>query len=70
MSTVLVTGTSTGVGFALSELLYPRTEHTVVLTARAESLSRFAEAGIVESARVLLRPLDVTANDERRALID
>jgi NAD(P)-dependent dehydrogenase (short-subunit alcohol dehydrogenase family) len=40
------------------------------LTARAESLSRFAEAGIVESARVLLRPLDVTADDERRALID
>ena len=70
MSTVLVARASTGVGLALAELLYPRTEHTLVLTARTDSLSRFADAGIVESARVLLRPLDVTVDDERRALID
>ena len=58
--TILVTGASTGLGLALARRLLRDTAHRLVLTARLESLPRFAAAGVVESARVLLRPLDVT----------
>lgn len=39
------------------------------MTARARSLQRFAEEGIVENHRIWLRPLDVTAPDEREDVV-
>ena len=42
----------------------------LVLTARASSLPRFAEAGVEASERVWLRALDVNAADQREALIE
>ncbi len=67
--TVLLTGASTGVGLALSRLLLPLQHFRLILTARTSSLARFAEAGINESDRVRLRPLDVTEDDERVAVV-
>lgn len=66
---VLVTGASTGLGLAISRELL-KTGHRLILTARASSLPRFAESGIVENERVRLRALDVTNDAQRRALIE
>ncbi len=67
--TVLVTGASTGLGLALARRLIGDTKHRLVLTARSNSLARFAAEGIVESESVLLRALDVTRDEQRRRLI-
>jgi NAD(P)-dependent dehydrogenase (short-subunit alcohol dehydrogenase family) len=67
--TVLITGASTGIGLALAQRLLGTTHHRLVLTARRTTLGRFASAGIVDSERVWLRPLDVTRDDERRAVV-
>ncbi|HEU4407820.1 MAG TPA: SDR family NAD(P)-dependent oxidoreductase [Polyangiaceae bacterium] len=67
--TVLVTGASTGLGLALARRLIGDTKHRLVLTARSKSLPRFAAEGIAESEGVLIRPLDVTRDEERRRLI-
>lgn len=67
--TVMVTGATTGLGRALAGRLLRDTPHRLVLTARASSLPRFAEAGIVESERVALVPLDVTRPAQRRAAV-
>lgn len=68
MSTVLITGASTGIGLALSRLLLDSDYH-LILTARAGSLARFNQAGIEERERVWIRALDVTRDDERRAVV-
>lgn len=70
IQTVLVTGASTGLGLALARRLIATTAHRLILTAREASLPRFAAAGIVESERILLRPLDVTRDLERRRVIE
>ena len=62
---VLVTGASTGLGLAIARALLAETPYRLILTARAPSLGRFAEAGIVEDARVRLRALDVTDAQQR-----
>lgn len=67
--TVLVTGASTGLGLALARRLLA-TDHRLILTARAGSMARFAEHGIVEDERVHLRVLDVTAAAERHAVVE
>jgi hypothetical protein len=66
--TVLVTGASVGVGLELAKLLLA-SEHRVVLTARAESMSRFEAHGIEEGPRVMLWPLDVGDESQRRAAV-
>jgi short-subunit dehydrogenase len=65
---VLITGASAGLGLAIGKALAKR-DYRLILTARASSLSRFAKAGIEESERVWLRPLDVTSEAERRAVV-
>jgi short-subunit dehydrogenase len=67
--TLLVTGASTGLGLAIARRLIARTDHRLVLTARESSLARFAAAGIHESERIWLRPLDVTAGRQRAAVV-
>jgi short-subunit dehydrogenase len=66
---VVVTGASTGLGLALSKQLLA-TNHRLILTARASSLWRFADAGITENERVRIRPLDVTNGAERESVIE
>lgn len=65
---MLVTGVSTGLGLALARKLLA-TRHRLILTARTESLGRFAAAGIRESDRVWLRPLNVRFAPEREAAV-
>lgn len=65
---VLVTGASIGLGLAIARALL-ETPRRLILTARASSLGRFAEAGVFESERVWLRPLDVTDPAQRAAII-
>jgi NAD(P)-dependent dehydrogenase (short-subunit alcohol dehydrogenase family) len=69
-STVLITGASTGLGMALARRLLRVSDHRLVLTARAESLPRFAQAGIVDDERVAVRGLDVTHGAERRRVVE
>lgn len=66
---VLVTGASTGLGLALARQLLD-TPYRLILTARADSLPRFNAAGIRESNRLWLRPLDVTNHGHRRAVVE
>ncbi len=66
IATIFVTGASAGIGLELAKLLL-ETPHRLVLTARSSSLERFATEGIKEGERVLLLPLDVTVDAERRA---
>lgn len=65
---VLLTGASTGLGLAIARLLVD-TDLRIILTARSESMGRFEAAGIEESDRVWLRPLNVTHEAERRQVI-
>lgn len=62
---VLITGASTGLGLDLVKALMGKDEFFVVATARSESLSRFGGAGIFESDRLWIRPLDVLNKSER-----
>ncbi|MBL9176033.1 MAG: SDR family NAD(P)-dependent oxidoreductase [Verrucomicrobiales bacterium] len=66
---VVLTGASTGLGLALARMLMAG-RYRVVLTARADSRSRFDRAGIFESDRIFIRELDVTVAGERDALMD
>jgi short-subunit dehydrogenase len=65
---VLVTGASAGLGLAISRSLLDR-DYRLILTARDSSLHRFAEHGIRDSERVWVRPLDVTRDAERKAVV-
>ena len=67
---VLVTGATTGIGLALARRLI-RGGQRVVLTGRPSSLPRLADAGIAESERVWVLPLDVADPlSARRAIAD
>ena len=66
---ILVTGASTGLGLSLAKRLIARGDR-VILTARSQSLSRFASAGIHESETVAIRALDVMNENDRRVLFE
>jgi short-subunit dehydrogenase len=68
VTTILITGASVGIGLELAKLL-KNEPHRLALTARASSMARFAEEGFVPGERLLLLPLDVTVDDDRRAAI-
>jgi len=66
--TIFVTGASVGIGLELAKLLRDG-PHRLALSARASSLPRFAEEGLVTGERLLILPLDVTVDEQRRAAI-
>jgi len=66
----VLTGASVGVGLAIARKLLDDGGFHLVLTARAESLPRFAEAGIRAGERVWLRALDITDGAQRRAVVE
>ncbi|MGE5087163.1 MAG: SDR family oxidoreductase [Bacillota bacterium] len=66
---VLVTGCSAGIGLELARLLHKHTEYRVVITAREKSIHTLHDE-FLEDDRFLIRPLDVTSEEERRKLID
>lgn len=68
-SSVLITGASVGLGLSIAKRLLKGPYH-LILTARAESLARFAREGIVESDRVWIRPMDILDRDERRSVMN
>ena len=67
---VLLTGASVGIGLAIARLLKEEPQTHLILTARASSLGRFRELGISESSRLWLRELDITKDEQRRAVVD
>ena len=66
---VLVTGASRGLGLAICKLLISKDRYHVIATARSGSLSRFANAGIVENDKIWVRQLDVLLKEQRDQLI-
>ncbi len=66
---VMITGASTGIGLALAKRLASKS-YRVALTAREDSLPRFAKAGIVENDKVSLYPLDIVNPDQRHLVIE
>jgi len=67
---VLITGASAGLGLEIARKVIASKQYRVVLTARPNSIERFADEGIVESDDIILRPLDITSADMRNNLID
>jgi short-subunit dehydrogenase len=67
---VLLTGASVGLGLAITRQLLNDQSLHLVLTARAESLDRFAALGIRASDRVWLRALDITSETQRQVVVD
>jgi len=67
---VILTGASRGLGLAIATQLLELDRFRLVLTARAGSISRFAEVGIVESDNVWLHQLDVTDERQRATLVE
>ena len=68
MATILITGASTGLGLATAKLLHAR-GHRLIVTARAESLGRFAEHPFTATDTVFVRPLDVTDAEQREQIV-
>jgi NAD(P)-dependent dehydrogenase (short-subunit alcohol dehydrogenase family) len=70
---VLITGASSGIGLALAQRLalpaYAEHYH-LVATTRPDSLHALEEAGLTPSDDLVIRSLDVTVSEERRAVVE
>ena len=65
---VLLTGGTSGLGLALAQRLVTM-DYRVVLTGRGQSLSRLKDAGIEESDKLLILPLDITSAQDREGVV-
>ena len=65
---ILITGCASGIGLALAKLLVKKEQYRLVLTAREKSIGSLKNQ-FREDQRVWIRPLDVTSEDQRLALI-
>lgn len=65
---VLITGCSSGIGFALAKALREKKQYRVVATCRAPKVMELREI-LPESETFIVRALDVTKHEEREALI-
>lgn len=65
---ILVTGCSSGIGWALAKLLYHQTQYRVVATARSQSLEKL-KAEFKDDSRFWVRSLDVTCTKSREQLL-
>jgi short-subunit dehydrogenase len=65
---VLVTGCSSGIGFALAQELYELNLFRVVVTARPSSVHRLTQS-FVENENFIIRELDVRSEKSREAII-
>lgn len=65
---VLVTGASSGIGFAIAKLLYDCHEYRVVITARSTSLQNLKN-NFTETERFKIRSLDVSVEKDRVRLM-
>jgi len=66
---VLVTGTSSGIGFELIKKLYSGGRYRVVATTREQSIPKILKRGLQEKEGFWLRPLDVTSYIQRLRLV-
>jgi len=66
--TILITGCSSGIGLALAEYFYSKTNHRIVATCRINSLNTL-KTHFQESDRFMIRELDVTNDENREHLI-
>lgn len=65
---ILVTGCGSGIGLALAEILYKKTNYRVVITARENSIASL-KSKFIENDRFIVRTLDVTNESQRTELI-
>ena len=65
---ILVTGCGSGIGLALASLLHAQRQYRVIVTTRRSSIAVLRKR-FIEDDRFLIRPLDVTSDQERRALV-
>ncbi len=66
---VLVTGCGSGIGLALAKKLYRQNTYRAVITARSKTLERLKKE-FTENEDFILRPLDITNEQERDLLIE
>lgn len=67
--TVLITGSSTGLGLALAQLLSKDDRFQLALSARTQSLPRLEAAGLAANEHTMLVPLDVADRAQRIAAV-
>jgi short-subunit dehydrogenase len=70
LQNVLITGASSGLGLALARRLIPARDLRLILTARKESLCRFAREGLFENDTMHIRPLRVNTESERNEVVN
>lgn len=66
---VLITGCSSGLGFALARLLYPDQRYRLVISAR-KIHSNIIQDNFMESDRVMIRAMDVTTDSQMGEVVN